>query len=118
VVMNLAVNAFDAMPDGGRLTIVTRNAPRRVDANPAVEHLVLDIADTGVGMAPDVRARAFEAFFTTKDPGKGTGLGLSTVLDIVRQAKGHIELDSAASLGATFRVWLPTATVATLNALD
>jgi two-component system cell cycle sensor histidine kinase/response regulator CckA len=108
VVMNLVVNACDAMPDGGRLTIATRNAARRI-ADGDVEHLVLEVTDTGIGMAPDTSARAFEPFFTTKDPGKGTGLGLSTVMDIVRQANGAIEVTSAAGIGTSFKVWLPLA---------
>jgi two-component system, cell cycle sensor histidine kinase and response regulator CckA len=115
VVMNLAVNAFDAMPDGGRLTIATRNAPRRTSAGGDVDHLVLEVTDTGIGMPPDICARAFEPFFTTKDPGKGTGLGLSTVVDIIGQAKGEVELTSAAGVGTSFEIWLPLARIETVT---
>jgi two-component system cell cycle sensor histidine kinase/response regulator CckA len=117
VVMNLAVNACDAMPDGGRLTIATRNAARRM-SDGDVEHLVLEVTDTGVGMAPDISARAFEPFFTTKDPGKGTGLGLSTVFDIVRQVKGDIDVTSAVGVGTSFHVWLPLVPTAAAGTRD
>ncbi len=113
VVMNLAVNARDAMPRGGRLTIAT--ADRRISAADAIrdpsaasgDFVVLSISDTGHGMTPEVKARIFEPFFTTKDPGKGTGLGLSTVYGIVRQSEGHIRVESEPAHGTRFDVLFP-----------
>jgi PAS domain S-box-containing protein len=107
IVMNLAVNAHDAMPAGGVLTISTRNCSRRKARGGSIEYLVLEVSDNGVGMSPEVRKRVFEPFFTTKGPGKGTGLGLSTVFDLVARAKGQVELDSIEGQGTTFRVLLP-----------
>jgi two-component system cell cycle sensor histidine kinase/response regulator CckA len=113
VLLNLAVNARDAMPAGGTLTVSTRNQSVRpsdtsghADAR-AGPHAVLSVADTGTGMAPEVRARIFEPFFTTKGVGRGTGLGLATVYGIVRQAGGHIRVRSAEGEGSTFEVFLP-----------
>ncbi len=106
VLMNLAVNARDAMPAGGRLTIRTAD----VDGGNGVPDgawLLLDVADTGVGMDAKTRARVFEPFFTTKEQGKGTGLGLSTVYGIVTQSGGHIAVDSEPERGARFRIYLP-----------
>ena len=100
VTMNLAVNARDAMPRGGTLTIRTALAHDTVR---------LTVRDTGTGMTPEVLARLFEPFFTTKEVGKGTGLGLSTVYGIVKQSRGHIEVASRPGLGATFVVTLPAA---------
>ena len=106
VVMNLAVNARDAMPDGGILTIGT--APAERDAGDGPRRFArLTIADTGTGMTEAVKARLFEPFFTTKGPDHGTGLGLATVFGIVQQAGGHVEVESAPGAGATFRVDLP-----------
>jgi PAS domain S-box-containing protein len=105
VVLNLTLNARDAMPTGGRLTIGTEAAPDAV---------VLVVADTGVGMSPEVRSRAFEHFFTTKDADRGTGLGLSTVLEIVEQSSGTVELDSELGAGTSVRITLPAVVEATV----
>ncbi|HEX3765136.1 MAG TPA: response regulator [Kofleriaceae bacterium] len=98
ILMNLAVNARDAMPRGGSLLIATRNLEHEV---------MIAMTDTGCGMTEEVKRRAFEPLFTTKAPGKGTGLGLSVVHRIVEQAGGRIEVDSAPGAGTTFRVVLP-----------
>jgi two-component system cell cycle sensor histidine kinase/response regulator CckA len=113
VILNLIVNARDAMPRGGNLTIETRNLessfvsaehPRATGP-----HVLLRVTDTGVGMEAAVQARIFEPFFTTKQQGKGTGLGLSTVHGIVQQSGGSVRVTSAAGLGTTFYVYLPRA---------
>jgi two-component system cell cycle sensor histidine kinase/response regulator CckA len=113
VVLNLALNAKDAMPDGGRLTIRTRNVNERestklVSMGMAVgEYVLIEVEDTGVGMPPDVLAKIFEPFFTTKDVGKGTGLGLSTVYGIVKQTGGYVLPESEPGKGTNFRIYLP-----------
>jgi len=107
-VLNLIVNARDAMPGGGTLTVRTRNAAP--DEGPrAGDHAVIEIADTGTGMAADVVAHAFEPFFTTKDVGKGTGLGLSQVDGFVSQSGGRVTIDSVVGTGTTIAIVLPRA---------
>jgi two-component system cell cycle sensor histidine kinase/response regulator CckA len=103
VLLNLAVNARDAMPHGGRLAIRTRNAGPGAEGR----HAVLEVADTGCGMTEEVKARIFEPFFTTKGPGRGTGLGLATVYGIVEQAGGRIAVESLPGRGTTFRIAWP-----------
>jgi two-component system cell cycle sensor histidine kinase/response regulator CckA len=111
VMMNLAVNAIDAMPSGGILTIKVARARKSPDAPRLCRrpYALLEISDTGCGMNEDTKAHLFEPFFTTKPSGKGTGLGLSTVHGIVNQSDGLIEVESEAGKGATFRVYLPIA---------
>jgi len=110
--MNLCVNARDAMPDGGRLQIALENVTRKVHDNPAVgaspgSFVRLSISDTGIGMEPDTCRRIFEPFFTTKEVGKGLGLGLAMVYGIVTQNKGTITVDSQLNRGSCFTIELP-----------
>ncbi len=102
VLMNLVINAHDAMPEGGRITIATRNEGEGLTAR-----VILSVADTGVGMDPETQRRIFEPFFTTKPPGKGTGLGLSTVYGIVQQSGATIGVKSAIGRGSTFEIAFP-----------
>jgi two-component system cell cycle sensor histidine kinase/response regulator CckA len=113
VVINLAVNARDAMPDGGTLTVRTYNVSEeesrgiKADLMPAGEYVVCEVADTGSGISRDNLNKIWEPFFSTKDVGKGTGLGLSTVYGIVKQTGGFIFCDSELGKGTTFRICLP-----------
>ncbi|NNH29263.1 response regulator [Rhizobium sp. SEMIA 4085] len=113
VLINLCVNARDAMPEGGKLTLRTRNvtAAEVADFNysymPHEDMVLIEVADTGTGIAPDIMDKIFEPFFTTKEVGKGTGLGLAMVYGIVKQSGGYIQPESEVGKGTTFRVFLP-----------
>ncbi len=113
VILNMALNARDAMPDGGTLTLSTRNVTvgnDRQGAPPEIrrgDFVVLSIADTGSGIPPEVLPRIFEPFFTTKGPGQGTGLGLASAYGAVKQAGGHVTVQSQPGRGATFEVYVP-----------
>jgi two-component system, cell cycle sensor histidine kinase and response regulator CckA len=114
VLLNLIVNARDAMPSGGTITVQTSNvnlsahAPEIIQAGIAPGAFVmLAVSDNGIGMDTATKARIFEPFFTTKETGRGTGLGLSTVYGIIRQTGGAITVDSERDKGANFRVYLP-----------
>jgi two-component system, cell cycle sensor histidine kinase and response regulator CckA len=113
VIVNLAVNARDAMPDGGKLTVRTANVTSEGAARlsykgmPAADYVRIDVADTGSGIAPDIVDKIFEPFFSTKEVGKGTGLGLSTVYGIVKQTGGFVYVDSETGKGTSFHIFLP-----------
>ena len=111
VLLNLAVNARDAMPSGGTVTIRTRNVPAAEAAVlpglRAMDYIAIEVIDTGCGMPADVAQRAFEPFFTTKAVGEGTGLGLSQVFGFAKQSGGHAEIDSRVGHGTTVRLYLP-----------
>lgn len=113
VLINLAANARDAMPNGGTLKISTTNVTPeesrkfRYDGMPPAEYVMIEVADTGTGIAPDVVSKIFEPFFTTKDKNKGTGLGLAAVYGIVKQSGGFIYVDSEVGKGTAFRMFLP-----------
>ena len=110
MIMNLVINARDAMPEGGILSLVTsaETLPEEVVLpDSPKDFVVLEVRDTGVGMPPEIKQRIFEPFFSTKDVGRGTGLGLSMVYGIVEQANGHITVESEPNEGTTFRIYLP-----------
>ncbi len=115
VILNLALNARDAMPHGGRLTFRTRNTVFDTSLKvisgerPAAPLVELEVRDTGVGMSPPTLARAFEPFFTTKQPGRASGLGLATCLGVIQQLHGHLAVDSVPQQGTRFLIWLPPA---------
>jgi len=115
IILNLCVNARDAMPDGGRITVSARNAKltsaeaaRWVGARP-IAYVVLSVADSGTGIPPEIIDKIFEPFFTTKEIGKGTGLGLSTVISIIKSHEGFLDLQTQVGRGTSFNVYLPAA---------
>jgi signal transduction histidine kinase len=117
VLLNLIVNARDAMPSGGTILVQTSNARLHADAAEIVQagiapgaFVMMAVSDEGIGMDPATQARIFEPFFTTKETGRGTGLGLSTVYGIIRQTGGAITVDSERGRGASFKVYLPAVT--------
>src|SRR5215217_615114 len=113
VIINLVVNARDAMPDGGAITVRTSNVTEdeargyKFEGMVAADYVLIDVEDTGTGMTPEIMAKIFEPFFTTKELGKGTGLGLSTVYGIVKQTEGFIYPVSTLGVGTTFKIFLP-----------
>jgi CheY-like chemotaxis protein len=120
-ILNLAINARDAMPDGGTLEIVCRNAPAAIDNDLDLapgDYVRIDVIDTGCGMTDDVIAKVMEPFFTTKEVGKGTGLGLSTVHGFAHQSGGTVELTSHVGSGTTGSLWIPRSTNAVVRQQD
>ena len=117
VLMNLATNARDAMPNGGKLTIQTDIVEldsEFIKTNGYGEigtYVIISVSDTGIGMDKETQERIFEPFFTTKEVGKGTGLGLSIVYGIIKQHRGYITVESKPCKGATFRIYLPVVKV-------
>jgi CheY-like chemotaxis protein len=113
-IVNLVINARDAMPSGGEITVTARNrpeqgvTPERLGLEPG-DYVEVSVADTGEGMSKDVQAKAFDPFFTTKEIGKGTGLGLSSVYGFIRQSGGGVAIDSEVGRGTTIRLFLPKA---------
>ena len=113
VIVNLAVNARDAMPEGGKLSIRTANVVAEEAAKfgykgmPSADYVMVEVSDTGTGIPADIVDKIFEPFFSTKEVGKGTGLGLSTVYGIVKQTGGFVYVDSEPGKGTTFRIFLP-----------
>ena len=112
-VLNLAINARDAMPSGGELSIRTENTTLEEDetsfdgAPPAGSYVCISVSDNGTGMSKEILSRVFEPFFTTKPPGRGTGLGLSTIYGFAKQSNGHITIYSEPGVGTTVNLYLP-----------
>jgi two-component system, cell cycle sensor histidine kinase and response regulator CckA len=122
IIMNLVVNARDAMPGGGKLTIQTANiflneSEQKALSTNEKSWVLLTITDTGTGMSDEVKVRLFEPFFTTKPPGKGTGLGLATCFGIVKENNGHIEVHSQIGKGTTFKIYFPRAQASAIDQL-
>jgi signal transduction histidine kinase len=117
VILNLAINSRDAMPNGGRLTVATKNMGMSDRHRPAGlgerDYVAISVSDTGSGMTQEVAAKAFEPFFTTKSVGQGTGLGLSQVLGFAQQSGGEVRIDSRVGQGTTITIFLPRSKVFT-----